>query len=141
MTTAGIYTGQWDDGAYNPYPIIKSGDSCTNFDDMAAVDGTEEPMLVESVAIERDGFRENYLCVSVACGALVVGEEDDDEGDWGGIYCANIETKHVQSSCAETCKDGYDCEYSTVDHSCIYTIRSQTANFCTVEIKQPNTRA
>jgi hypothetical protein len=93
-TTAGIYTGHRGKHGYTPHTILQSGDSCTDFDEMAVVEDGQS-MTVESVAIERDGFRNDYLCVAVACGTLVDSEEDDDEGDWGGIYCANMEIQKI----------------------------------------------
>lgn len=97
VTTSGIYTGYWVGGKYNPHAIIESGDSCLDIDSMAKVEdsgGTTEGLLVESVAIERDGFRGNYLCISVACGTVGTeeegGDEEEEEADWAGIYCANI---------------------------------------------------
>lgn len=95
-TTSGIYTGYWNKNVYTSHPILESGDECTDIDAMAVTSGGTA-LLVESVAIERDGFRKNYLCVSVACGTLIVTEEEEeDEADWGGIYCANIELEKIE---------------------------------------------
>jgi hypothetical protein len=95
-TTSGIYTGQQGAGVYTPSTILETGDLCTAFDGMAVVEGSGEAMTVESLAIEREAFRNKYLCISIACGALVDSEEDDDEGDWGGIYCANMQILNVE---------------------------------------------
>ncbi|KAL7510520.1 hypothetical protein ACHAXN_007420 [Cyclotella atomus] len=95
-TKSGIYTGQQGAGVYTPSTILETGDLCTAFDGMAKVAGSGEAMTVESLAIEREAFRNKYLCISIACGALVDSEEDDDEGDWGGIYCANMQILNVE---------------------------------------------
>jgi hypothetical protein len=94
VVTSGIYTGQYGGGVYTPYTILETGDSCTAFDEMAKVE-SGEAMTVESLAIEREAFRNKYLCISIACGALIESEEDDDEGDWGGIYCANMQIQNI----------------------------------------------
>ncbi|KAL3773613.1 hypothetical protein ACHAWO_010809 [Cyclotella atomus] len=95
-TTSGIYTGQQGAGVYTPSTILKTGDLCTAFDGLAVVEGSGEAMTVESLAIEREAFRNKYLCISIACGTLIDSEEDDDEGDWGGIYCANMQILNVE---------------------------------------------
>lgn len=98
VTSSGIYTGQQDGGVYITSTIVETGDLCTEFDGMAVVEGSGEAMAVESLAIERESFRNKYLCIAIACGTLVVEtEEDEEEGDWGGIYCANMEIAKIDA--------------------------------------------
>ena len=91
--SVGIY--HWKDGEVNSGQIIvETGQECTDIDAKGvAPNGTS--LLVESVAMERDSFRGSLMVVSVACASEVtdaddIEEEEDDEGDWGGIYMIRI---------------------------------------------------
>jgi hypothetical protein len=87
MTTAGVYT---------PSTILEMGDLCTAFDEMAFVEGSREAMTVDSLAIEREAFGNKYLCFSIACCTPIDSKEDNDEGYWGGIYCADMQILNVE---------------------------------------------
>ena len=68
----------------------ETGQNCTDLDALGVAEDGETPLLVESVAMERDSFRGTNLVVSVAC-ALVSDEGDEEvEGDWGGIYLQTV---------------------------------------------------
>ena len=87
--TVGIY--HWkDEGVDSGRVIVETGQNCTDLDALGVADDGETPLLVESVAMERDSFRGTNLVVSVAC-ALVSDEGDEEvEGDWGGIYLQQV---------------------------------------------------
>ena len=91
--SVGIY--HWKGGVVNSREVIvETGQNCTDVDAKGvSPDGTS--LLVESVAMERDSFRGSLMVVSVACATEVtdgddIEEEEDDEGDWGGIYMIRI---------------------------------------------------
>ena len=87
--TVGIY--HWkDEGVDSGRVIVETGQNCTDLDALGVAEDGETPLLVESVAMERDSFRGTNLVVSVAC-ALVSDEGDEEvEGDWGGIYLQTV---------------------------------------------------
>ena len=89
----GIY--HWSGGEVDSgNVIVQTGQNCTKVDD----GGVDSNLLMESMALERDSFRGSRLVVSVACSLPVTdddGDDDDhidedDEGDWGGIYMTCI---------------------------------------------------
>jgi len=73
--------GLWHWNGYVSDIIVETGQNCTDLDDA----GTGK---VESLAMERDGFRGATLAIAAACAEEVVddAEEHSDDGDWGGIY-------------------------------------------------------
>ena len=87
--TVGIY---WGDGVNSVQAVIETGQNCTILD-ADGIDSSGASLLIESLAIERDGFRGNRLAIAAACASDVVieeGADEEDEGDWGGIYLTKI---------------------------------------------------
>ena len=90
--TIGIY---WGDGVNSVQAVIETGQNCTILD-ADGIDSSGASLLIESLAIERDGFRGNRLAIAAACASVVVigegadEEDEEDEGDWGGIYLTKI---------------------------------------------------
>jgi hypothetical protein len=62
---------------------VKTGDSG------GVLDKKAENMQIESLAMERDGFRGKYLTISAKM-AEVDAEEDEVE-DWAGIYFLELD--------------------------------------------------
>jgi len=75
--------GIWYWNGYVSEVIVKTGDACTDLDD----DGVG---LIESLAMERDGFRGPMLAIAAACAEELTDDVDSDDGDWGGIYLKQI---------------------------------------------------
>ena len=71
----GIY---WGDGKSN-MNILEAGD--------VAVDIDGDPLPIEGLKIEREGYRGDLLVVAAECGAE---SEDTDDADWAGIYLTNL---------------------------------------------------
>jgi len=87
--SVGIYHSK-DEGD-NSKIIVETGQKCSILDaEGVASDGVS--LLVESVSMERDSFRDSNLVVSVACAIEVTDVEEDEEveGDWGGIYLTRV---------------------------------------------------
>lgn len=105
-TTVGIfYATQKGKNNFVSTPVIETGQNCTDLDPLG-VDATDQPLLVESLAIERDSFRGKYLAIAAACGAIVnEDDEDSDEGDWGGIYLTELrKSKSKKGKSERGCK-------------------------------------
>lgn len=89
----GIY--HWEEGLNSGRIIVETGQECTTLD-AKGVNSDGDPLVIESIAMERDSFRGTRLAISAACAELGTEEEeeeedeDDDDGDWGGIYLTKI---------------------------------------------------
>lgn len=83
--------------------IVATGQSAAVFDD-EALDSFEDPLIVNEMAIERNGLRGKYITVALGFGPapqdeLVVGitaateegEDEEEEVDVAGIYGHNVD--------------------------------------------------
>ena len=73
--SVGIY--HWKGGDVNSGEvevIVETGQKCTDIDAKGVA-----PLLVESVAMERDSFRGSLMVVSVACASEVTDGDDIEE--------------------------------------------------------------
>ena len=86
--TVGIY---WGDGDGGYFPILETGDSCTILD-KDGVDADGQTLLVDGMAMEREGFRGKWLAIAAECSAIPSdeSEEEEEDADWAGIYLAQI---------------------------------------------------
>lgn len=81
--------------------IVYTGQSATAFDD-TAIDSSEKPLVVNEMAIERNGLRGNHITVALGFGPAPLNdlavaadegdeEEEEEEVDVAGIYIYDVE--------------------------------------------------
>ena len=64
--------------------VVRTGMDGTLLDPAAVVPGTQVPIPVTTMGIERDGFRGDALAINVSMGS--------EEAGWAGIYLTSVPT-------------------------------------------------
>ena len=82
----GIYRG---DGGVNNVAVIETGDECTILDPMG-VNATGYPLVVSSLSLERESFRNSLLTIAAECEEASPSGEEGEDSDWGGIYLTKL---------------------------------------------------
>jgi len=75
----GLFLDLGDD--FNPFEVLGEGMAGTLVDPLA-VDELGNPLPITAIAIERDGFRNGWLAISVSMAS--------EEAGWAGVYLAQV---------------------------------------------------